>query len=64
MGRAGFCLLCLALAGCGKPDFDQRYSEKERQLSSEAAAMQSELDQRMNAKPGMEVPESGKGQGE
>ncbi|OJW61589.1 MAG: hypothetical protein BGO57_06605 [Sphingomonadales bacterium 63-6] len=64
MRRAGFCLLCLALAGCGKPDFDQRYSEKEKQLSSEAAAMQTELDKRMTEKPGIEVPESGKGQGE
>lgn len=60
MRRVALCLLCLTLAACGKPDFDQRYSEKEKQLSSEAAAMQSELDQRMTEKPGMETPESGK----
>ncbi|MCB5425044.1 hypothetical protein H0274_07240 [Altererythrobacter sp. CC-YST694] len=60
MRRAALCLMCLALAGCGKPDFDQRYAEKEKQLSSEAAAMQAELDKRMTEKPGMETPESGK----
>ena len=47
-------LLCLILSACSEPDFDERYSEKEKQLSSEAAAMEKELDQRMTEKPGAE----------
>ncbi|HTN14130.1 MAG TPA: hypothetical protein VL094_04930 [Sphingomonadaceae bacterium] len=51
-------LLCLGLLACGEPDFDQRYSEQERQISNEAAAMEAELDRRMSEKPGMETPEA------
>lgn len=47
-------LLCLALAACGEPDFDERYAEKEKQLASEAAAIEKELDTRMTEKPGLE----------
>lgn len=59
MRGAAALLLCLGLLACGEPDFDQRYSEKEQQLSSEAAAMEAELDRRMTEKPGMETPEAG-----
>ena len=44
----------LVLAGCGDKKFDQSYSDKEKQLASEQAAMQKELDQRMTEKPGLE----------
>ena len=47
-------LLCLLAAACSEPDFDERYSEKEKQLASEAAAMSKELDKRMTEKPGLE----------
>lgn len=59
MRGAAFCLLCLALAGCSEQSFDDRYSEQEQKLSSEAAAMEAELDQRMTEKPGMETVEVG-----
>ena len=29
------CAACLVLAGCGKKDFDQQYSDKEKQLAAE-----------------------------
>jgi len=48
------CAACLVLAGCGKKDFDQQYSDKEKQLAAEQAAMQKELDRRMTEKPGLE----------
>ncbi|KPL66903.1 hypothetical protein SZ64_01595 [Erythrobacter sp. SG61-1L] len=56
---ATLCLLCAALAGCKEQAFDERYSEQEQKLSSEAAAMDAELDQRMTEKPGMETPAEG-----
>ena len=45
---------CLLLAACGEKDFDQSYSDKEKQLASEQAAMEKELDRRMTEKPGLE----------
>lgn len=44
-------LLCAMLAACEKPDFDQSYAERERQLAEEAAAMDEELEQRLTEKP-------------
>lgn len=52
--RAVIVLLCVSLAACGEPDFDERYAEREKQLASEAAAMERELDRRMTEKPGLE----------
>ena len=48
----------VALAGCGKKDFDQSYSDKEKELSSQQAAMEQELDKRMTEKPGLESESS------
>ena len=45
---------CFLLAACGEKDFDQSYSDKEKQLASEQAAMEKELDRRMTEKPGLE----------
>jgi hypothetical protein len=45
---------CLALAGCGGADFDKRYADKEKELASEQAALEKDLDRRMTEKPGLE----------
>ena len=56
MGRgAALLLLCIAIAGCGERDFDERFSEQEQALASEAAALEAELDRRMVEKPGLEA---------
>lgn len=57
--RAGAMLLmCGALAGCGERDFDERYAEHEKNLASEAAQLEQELDRRMTEKPGLDAPSS------
>ena len=59
MGRgAALLLLCAAIAGCGERDFDERFSEQEKALASEAAALEAELDRRMVEKPGLEAATS------
>jgi len=51
---AGMLLAPLALAACGKPDFDTRYAEQEQKLEGQAKAIGQELDRRMTEKPGLD----------
>jgi|GEM_PF-1319340 len=52
---AAVAMLCLVLGACGKPDFDERYADREKELADEASTLEAELEQRMTEKPGLEA---------